>query len=302
LSWTVSKPLTPPMHYRKHEPWLYLTPMFLTLIFVFGYPLVQLINLSMHRTVKGQAVFVGLKNYATIFKDDIFIKAVQNNLLLVLSVPVMVAMALLLAIFLFERIRGWKLYQTTLFLPYLLPIVVVGIIFSYIFQLSGVLNEFLETIGLGVLALDWLGSTKYALWTVMFVVIWKEVGLGVVLFLARLMSVEEELFDAAKIDGANWIQLQWYITVPQLAGVLEFFSVISVITMLSWVFNYVFVMTSGGPGNSTMVTELYVYMQAFRYHQMNIAAATSVLILAATGILIFVQFRLREKQGEETLA
>ena len=276
--------------------------MFLTLIFVFGYPLVQLIHLSMHRTIKGQAVFVGLKNYATIFKDDIFVRAVQNNLMLVLSVPVMVAVALLLAIFLFERIRGWKLYQTTLFLPYLLPIVVVGLIFSYIFQLSGVLNEFLETIGLGALALDWLGSTKYALWTVMFVVIWKEVGLGVVLFLARLMSVEEELFDAAKIDGANWWQLQWFITVPQLSAVLEFFSVISVITMLSWVFNYVFVMTSGGPGNSTMVTELYVYMQAFRYHQMNIAAATSVLILLATGILIFVQFRLREKQGEETLA
>jgi ABC-type sugar transport system permease subunit len=290
------------MHYRKHEPWLYLTPMFLSLIFVFGYPLAQLIYLSLHRTVKGEAVFVGLKNYATIFKDDIFIKAVQNNLTLVLSVPVMVAVALLLAVFLFERIRGWKLYQTTLFLPYLLPIVVVGLIFSYIFQLSGVLNDFLEAVDLDALALDWLGSTKYALWTVMFVVIWKEVGLGVVLFLARLMSVEEELFDAAKIDGANWLQIQWYITIPQLSAVLEFFTVISVITMLSWVFNYVFVMTSGGPGNSTMVTELYVYLQAFRYHQMNIAAATSVIILLATGILIFVQFRLREKQGEETLA
>jgi ABC-type sugar transport system permease subunit len=276
--------------------------MFLSLIFVFGYPLAQLIYLSLHRTVKGEAVFVGLKNYATIFKDDIFIKAVQNNLTLVLSVPVMVAVALLLAVFLFERIRGWKLYQTTLFLPYLLPIVVVGLIFSYIFQLSGVLNDFLEAVDLDALALDWLGSTKYALWTVMFVVIWKEVGLGVVLFLARLMSVEEELFDAAKIDGANWLQIQWYITIPQLSAVLEFFTVISVITMLSWVFNYVFVMTSGGPGNSTMVTELYVYLQAFRYHQMNIAAATSVIILLATGILIFVQFRLREKQGEETLA
>ncbi len=290
------------MHYRKHEPWLYLTPMFLALLFVFGYPLVELIYLSVHRTQKGQAIFIGLKNYATLFKDDIFLKAIQNNLTLVLSVPVMVAIALLLAIFLFERIRGWKLYQTTLFMPYLLPIVVVGLIFSYIFQLSGVLNEFLTSIGLERLALDWLGSTKYALWTVMFVVIWKEVGLGVVLFLARLMSVEEELFDAAKIDGANWWQLQWFITIPQLSAVLEFFTVISVITMLSWVFNYVFVMTSGGPGNSTMVTELYVYLQGFRYHQMNIAAATSVLILLVTGVLIFVQFRLREREGEETIA
>ena len=149
----------------------------------------------------------------------------------------MVFIALLLAVFLFEQIRGWQLYRTTLFLPYLLPITVVGLIFSYIFQLSGVLNEFLKLIGLGELAVDWLGSSRWALPTLMFVMIWKEVGFGVVLFLARLMSVEEELFDAAKIDGANWWQLQWHITVPQLANVIEFFTVVSVITMLSWVFS-----------------------------------------------------------------
>jgi len=290
------------MHYKKHEPWLYLTPMFLSLIFVFGYPLVRLIILSLQRTSRGTAKFVGLTNYIILFKDDIFLEAIGNNLALILSVPVMVAVALLLAIFLFERIRGWRLYQTTIFLPFLLPIVVVGLIFSYIFQLSGVLNEFLTAIGLERLALDWLGSTKLALWTIMFVVVWKEVGLGVVLFLARLMSVEEELFDAAKIDGANWWRLQWHITIPQLASVIEFFAVISVITMLSWVFNYVYVMTGGGPGNSTMVTELYIYLQGFRYHQMNIASAASVLILLVSGVLIFVQFRLRERAGEETLA
>jgi len=290
------------MHYKKHEPWLYLTPMFLSLIFVFGYPLVRLIILSLQRTSRGTAKFVGLTNYIILFKDDIFLEAIGNNLALILSVPVMVAVALLLAIFLFERIRGWRLYQTTIFLPFLLPIVVVGLIFSYIFQLSGVLNEFLTAIGLERLALDWLGSTKLALWTIMFVVVWKEVGLGVVLFLARLMSVEEELFDAAKIDGANWWRLQWHITIPQLASVIEFFAVISVITMLSWVFNYVYVMTGGGPGNSTMVTELYIYLQGFRYHQMNIASAASVLILLVSGVLIFVQFRLRERAGEETFA
>jgi ABC-type sugar transport system permease subunit len=127
----------------------------------------------------------------------------------------------------------------------------------------------------------------------MFVIIWKEVGFGVVLFLARLMSVEEELFDAAKIDGANWWQLQWNITVPQLATVIEFFTVVSVITMLSWVFNYVFVMTGGGPGNSTMVTELFVYLMGFRYNQMNIASAVSVLLLLVTGFFIFLELRLR---------
>ena len=285
------------MRYKKYEPWLYLTPALLALVLIFAYPVVRLVMLSMQRRSKGEMIFVGLANYKTLFRDDIFIEAVGNNLYLLISVPIMVAGALILAIFLFERIKGWRFYQTTLFLPYLLPIVVVGLIFSYIFQLSGVLNEFLTRIGLERLALDWLGSTKLALPTVLFVVVWKEVGLGVVLFLARLMSVEEDLFDAARIDGTNWWQMQWYVTIPQLSTVIEFFTVISVITMLSWVFNYVYVMTAGGPGNSTMVTELYVYLQGFRYNQMNIAAATSVLILIVTIVLIFVQFRLRE--GEE---
>jgi len=284
------------MKYKKYEPWLYLSPTLLVLTLVFAYPVVRLVILSVQRRSKGEMIFAGLANFKSLFKDDVFLEAVGNNLYLLISVPIMVVIALLLAIFLFERIRGWRLYQTTLFLPYLLPIVVVGLIFSYIFQLSGVLNDFLTILGLERFALDWLGSTKLALPTVMFVVVWKEVGLGVVLFLARLMSVEEELFDAARIDGANWWEMQWYVTVPQLSTVIEFFTVISVITMLSWVFNYVYVMTAGGPGNSTMVTELYVYLQGFRYNQMNLAAATSILILSVTIILIFIQFRLRERQ------
>ncbi len=283
------------MQHRKHEPWLYLAPALVMLLAVFGYPMVRLVILSLQRTQAGELGFVGLGNYELLFRDDVFLQAVRNNLKLLLSVPMIVGLALLLAVFLFERIRGWRLYRTTLFLPYLLPITVVGLIFSYIFQLSGVLNDFLHAVGLGVLALDWLGSTTLALPTVMFVIIWKEVGFGVVLFLARLMSVEEELFDAAKIDGANWWQLQRHITIPQLATVIEFFTVISVITMLSWVFNYVFVMTSGGPGNATMVTELYVYLMGFRYNQMNLAAAVSVLLLLVTGIFIFLELRLRER-------
>jgi ABC-type sugar transport system permease subunit len=168
------------MHYRKYEPWLYLTPMFVVLILIFAYPVYRLIVLSMQRTSGGQQTFVWLDNYRILFKDDVFLQAVKNNLTLLICVPVMVVAALLLAIFLFERIRGWRIYQNTLFLPYLLPITVVGLVFSYIFQLSGVLNDFLRLIGLDWLALDWLGSTRLALPTVMFVIVWKEVGLGVV--------------------------------------------------------------------------------------------------------------------------
>jgi ABC-type sugar transport system permease subunit len=290
------------MNYRKYEPWLYLAPTFIVLALVFGYPVARLVMMSLQRTSEGVEVFAALTNYQALIKDDVFLQAVRNNINLLFCVPIMVVVALILAVFLFERIRGWEFYRTTLFLPYLLPITVVGLIFSYIFQLSGVLNDFLKLIGLDWLALDWLGSTKLAFPTLMFVIIWKEVGFGVVLFLARLMSVEEELFDAAKIDGANWWRLQWHITVPQLSTVIEFFTVVSVITMLSWVFNYVFVMTSGGPGNATMVTELYIYLMGFRYNQMYMASAVSTLLLLVTGIFIFLELRVRERVGvTETL-
>lgn len=283
--------------FRKIEPYLFLAPAVLILLLVFAYPVVRLSILSFQRPSGGKMLFVGLSNYRSILTDSVFLQAAKNNVALLISVPIMVVIALLLAIFLFERIRGWQFYRTTLFLPYLLPIAVVGLIFSYIFQLSGVLNEFLTAIGLPQLALDWLGSTKLALPTLMFVIIWKEVGFGIVLFLARLMSVEEDLFDAAKIDGANWWQLQWYVTIPQLAAVIEFFSIVSVITMLSWVFGYVYVMTGGGPGNATMVTELFIYLTGFRYNQMNIASAVAVLLLLITGVLIFLELRLRENSS-----
>lgn len=290
------------VQYRKWEPWLFLAPMFAALLLVFGYPVARLLIMSVQRTSGGATSFVGLMNYRAMFRDDVFLQAAKNNLTLLLCVPVMVVSALVLAVFLFERMRGWQFYRTTLFLPYLLPITVVGLIFSYVFQLSGVLNEALRAIGLEGLAVDWLGSPRWALRTLMFVVVWKEMGLGVVLFLARLMSVEEELFDAAKIDGANWWQLQRHITAPQLASVIEFFTVVSVITMLSWVFSYVFVMTGGGPGTSTMVTELYVYLMGFRYNQMSIAAAVSILLLLVTGVFIFLELRLRTGDEAEGAA
>jgi len=285
------------MRYRKAEPWLFLLPSLIVLLLVFGYPVLRLVTLSFQHRRNGLIVFAGFENFQQLFRDDTFLQGVKNNGILLFCVPIMVVVALVLAILLFEQVRGWTFYRSAFFLPYLLPITVVGLAFSYIFQLNGALNDFLKAIGLSGLALDWLGDMKLALPTIMFVIIWKEVGFGVILFLARLMSVEEDLFDAAKIDGANWWQLQWNITIPQLSSVIEFFTVVSVITMLSWVFGYVYVMTSGGPGKSTMVTELYIYYQGFRFNQMNLAATASLVLLLVTGVFIFLELRLRD-QGD----
>jgi len=280
---------------QRLRPYLFIAPALAVIAIVFVYPVVEVARLSLFRVSGGRESFAGLGNYLSLFRDPVFLRALQHNGLLLVAVPIMLFLGLVLAVLLFEGVGGWKAYRSILFMPYILAIPVVGIVFSYIFQLNGILNQGLRAIGLDFLAADWLGSSRFALWTVMFVVIWKEFGFGVVLFLARLMSVEEELYEAASLEGAGWLQVLFRITIPQLATVIEFYVVIMVITMLSWVFNYVYVMTSGGPGNATMVAEYYIYLEGFRYNLQGIAAAASIVLLAVTAILILARSRITRK-------
>ena len=283
---------------KNVKPYLYIFPSIIVISVIFFYPVIQVLRFSTLRISSRGEKFIGLNNYLSLFDDRVFIEAIKHNLILLLAVPILVFLGLIFAVFMYERIKGWRIYRSVLFMPYILAIPVVGIVFSYIFQFNGILNQFLRSIGLNFLALDWLGSSKYALITVMGVIIWKEFGFGIVLFLARLMSVDEQLFEAAKIEGANWFQILFRITIPQLAMVIEFYVVITIITMLSWVFNYVYVMTSGGPGTSTIVTEFYIYLMGFRYNLMGIAAAASVILLIITVFLILLRFSISKRMEE----
>ncbi len=149
--------------------------------------------------------------------------------------------------------------------------------------------------GLDSIARDWLGSPRTAIWVIMFVIIWKELGFGIVLFLARMSSISEELFDAAKLDGAGWWTTLIYVIIPQMATVIEFYAIVELITMLSWVFSYILVMTKGGPGTSTWVMEYFIYQKAFPYSQMQIASAAALLLLLFASGLMFFQARVRRQ-------
>jgi ABC-type sugar transport system permease subunit len=282
-------------------PYLYLAPMLALLLVVFGYPLVAVFDFSTRRIRGATGPFIGLENYASILRDDIFQAAIRHNAQLLLLVPIMTLLSLVLGVLLYERVAGWKLYRTLFFLPYILAVPVVGLIFSNMFQLNGVVNQLLRSLGLGFLALDWIGSAGLALWTVMFVIVWRESGFGIILFLARLLSLNEELFDAAKIDGAGWWQRLWYVTIPQLKSVIEFYVVVSVITMLAWVFSYVYTMTKGGPGNATQIMELYIYNFAFRNALPGVASAVAVILFLATLALILPLFHFRLRSEAEEL-
>jgi raffinose/stachyose/melibiose transport system permease protein len=274
-------------------PWLYALPLLALVGSVFAYPLAQLIHYSLENVGESQYIpttFAGTSNFRYIFDDSLFRTAIENNLKLFLCVPVLLALSILVSALIFDRPRGWKVYRVLVFVPYVLSIPVVGVVFGYMFQLDGVVNTGLRSLGLGFAAQDWLGSTTWALPTIMFVIVWKELGFGVILCVARLSSVDEQLFEAARVDGAGWWRTLFHITIPQLAPALAFYAVVELITMLSWVFAYVYVMTLGGPQNSTVVSEYYIYQAVFQNNTIGVGAAAGVTLLAIVSLLIGLRF------------
>lgn len=279
----------------RAEPFVWIAPAFAVVAFVFGYSMVELVRQALEHDGR----WVGLENFRLVVTDPTFQTALEHNARLLLAVPVLVLLALLLSVLLFEALRGWRFHRVAVFLPYVLPIPVVAVIFAQMLQLDGLVNRALRGTGLGAIAFDWLGDPTWALWTMTGVIVWKELGFGVILFLARLLSLPAETFEAARVDGARFFRLHRYVTVPQLAGVIAFYVVVEAITMVSWVFNYVYVISNGtgGPGDATQVSELYIYQSAFQYSAPDLAAAAAVMLFGATLILIVVFFRVQRRAG-----
>ena len=278
-------------------PYLYVLPLMALLAFVFGYPLLRIFEFSF-KMVRGiDGPWIGLRNYELILSHSLFWESVLHNLQLLLAIPVMVAVSLVVSVLLYERVAGWKIYRVIVFVPFILAIPIVAVVMKRMFQFSGPVNEVLRWLSLDFMALDWIGSSDVALWTVMILIIWRESALGIILFLARLLSLDESVIEAAKIEGANWWQRLWHVILPEMRGVIEFYVVVSVITMLAAVFSYVYVMGGGrgGPGTSTEVVELYILNALIRSSLPGIASAASVLLFLVTGALIFMLFKMRQR-------
>jgi raffinose/stachyose/melibiose transport system permease protein len=287
---------------RPWVPYLYISPAVALLVLVFAYPVAKVVDFSTKLVRGSNGPWVGLRNYRLVFDDPTFRDAAKHSALLLVAVPILLAISVLVSVVLYERMRGWKVYRSVLFMPFILAVPIVGIIASYLFALNGAINSILRGVGLGALAPDWLGSERIALWTVMIVIVWREVGFGIILFLARLLSMSEEQLEAARIDGAGWWARLRYVIVPELRWTIEFYVVVASITMLAWVFAYVFTLTSGGPGTSTTVLELYIYNQGLRNSLPGMASAVAVLLLAVTMILIGIRFWITSRTREEEVA
>lgn len=277
-------------------PYLFISPMVLAIGFVFGYPIVGVIRDSFYSNSFANPTFVGFRNYAAIFSDVTFRASIWNSLKLLLTVPATCILALIVALLLYEGTRGWKIYRLILFVPYMIPVTAIGISFSYLLQQNGIVNAVLRNIGLGAIALDWIGDPDLAIYSVGGVIVWTQMGFGVVVFTAALISLPAEVNEAALMDGASPWQRNWHILVPQIRGTIQFFAVLQGIQVLAWAFPYVYVLTRGGPGNASTVMDLYVWQYAFGYGSPGMSSSAAVVLLAVASVLIAVYARLRARQ------
>ena len=259
------------------------------------WPVVQVLWNSVHEQDKRAVSFVGLKNFAAIFADPSFQRACVNNLLYAAGTVIpSVVLALGFALALSRSNRLNTFLRAVLFLPVLVPLVAAAAIFLFIFLPGvGLLDHYLARIGIA--GANWIGDPDFALASIMGLTVWKNAGYYMLFFLAGLQAISAESYEAAILDGANAWQRLRHVTLPALKPTFAFVSVIALINVVTQV-DHIFVLTKGGPADSTNLLLFYVYQQAVERYDIGKASAATVVSLAV--LLAVSAFALRRSDRE----
>lgn len=236
--------------------------------------------------------FIGLENYFTLFADPDFLGVLVNTVYFMGCVLVgSVVLGMALGLLLNQKLRGRNLVRSIVFAPYVVSGAAIGLVWSYIFDPNyGLLHALLKP--LGIASPDWLGSTTWAMPALIIVYMWKTLGFSAVIYLAALQNISQDLYDAAKVDGANSWQTFRKVTLPQLSPATFFVVVITMVQAFSYnAFDIISVMTNGGPVNATTTLIWYIYEQGFRAFHVGLAAAAStilfLILIAITAVQTF---------------
>lgn len=278
------------MTQSKWTPFYFLAPALLLFIAFTVYPLVASFILSFQTLESGSYVFAGLDNYIRLVNDTVFIKAIFNTIvILIIQVPIMLLLALILANTLNSkllRLRGF--FRTGFFMPAVTSLVAYSILFSVMLQNSGIINQFLGYIGIG--PINWLANAFWAKVSIMLAMTWRWTGYNMVIYLAALQNIPEELYEAASMDGASRIKQFFYITIPNLKPVILFTAIISTISTLQ-LFDEPYNLTNGGPADATMTLGLYIYKNGFDYFDFGYASAIAYVVVLMVGALSYFQLK-----------
>lgn len=275
-------------YYAKYTPFLFLIPAMLVLVLFFFIPFFESLTLSFQNFDHSlyHPVWVGLDNYRELLASPVFWQVLWNTIVfMVVAVPVLVVLPIVIAVLLSQSIRGITIYRVISYIPVIISIVVAGIAFKWLYSYEGLLNYFISFFG--VPKIEWLTSPDVAIYSVIALTVWKGLGYYAMIYLAALTTAPKELYEACDIDGASVLRKHLTITIPHLMPTIGLVAVISSISAMK-VFVEIYVMTQGGPMNSTKTIVYYIYQKAFENLDIGVASACGIILLIITmGLSVF---------------
>lgn len=277
------------LHKQSFAGWIFILPAILgTFVFII-IPLIASFSLSFCKwDLLNDIQFVGFENYKTLFKEPTFFKILLNTVIFAISTSIFaVIIPLILACILNSKIKFKEFFKTIYFLPFITPMIAVGIAWEWIFDPNiGILSHFIK--------INWLYDTHFAMPAIIIVSVWKLIGYNMLIFLTGLTTINQELLESSKLDGANSFQTFKNITIPLLSPTILFVIIITTISSFQ-VFDLIYLMTQGGPSNSTNVLVFAIYNNAFKYFDIGKASAIAYVLFVIIFILAMFQWHFRKK-------
>lgn len=277
--------------------WAFMTPGLLLLaVFVF-WPIIYSIPLALtDYSVISDTHYVGLANFEAAFKDRNFLNSIWNSLVYMLIVPFLQVLSILMAVLVNSRIPAIKIFRTTYYIPVVTSMVAVALIWSWLLGNNSVVNYLLIKVGLISRDIHWLSDSNLALYVLMFITLWKGLGYYMMLYLAGLQNIPQDLYEAARVDGAGRCRLIVHITLPLLRPYILFCTLISLMAAIR-VFDEVYVLTKGGPGTATLTSSLYIFRKGIEQFNFGYASALGLIVGAVIAVLSIIVFRFNRKGG-----
>lgn len=277
--------------------WFFLLPCLLGLLIFTYLPVIASSGLSFsYWNLLGIPRFVGVENYVTVLNDPLFWKSFTTTwVFVIVSGFLELALSLLLAVWLNRAIRGQTFFRTAYFLPFITPMVSVALVWGWLYDPSyGLINWILQQIQVIDKPIPWLYDTKTALWAVMILRIWKDIGYNIVIFLAGLQTVSPSLYESANLDGATGWQTFWRVTLPMITPTLFFVGIMTLINGFQS-FDSVYLLTQGGPEHSTELLVYWMFKNAFEFYKIGPASAIAYILFMVILLLTLGQWQLRKR-------
>ena len=244
--------------------------------------------------------FVGLANYKNFISSGLFAKLLGNSLFLLISVPAQVLIGIIVAVLLYEKTAGWKAFRALYYIPQIISLVILGYLFKSMFSLNGPINQLLLVTGLIKAPVEWLAKGNTALPVLTICITWYSVGWQVIMILGGMSSLDPQVFEAARIDGAGFFTRTFRVVIPMISSTLTYCVVMSVVWTFTGLFSLIYSMTNGGPGYETMTLDYMVYARSFlKGDQFGFACAVAVILLIIVMVITLINLRISRAAEEE---